>query len=408
MVIEASNLIYVSNFNVIGGLETYVYELAKKYHQYDIVVVYNSGHINQINRLKKYVKVIKNEPENRYKVKKCFVNYDRNILPQVEAEEVILLIHAMYKTQGIIPIQDDRIDKVYAVSEAAAKEYSELTGKYVKVVRNPLTMEKVEPSIFLISATRLTPEKGKDRMLKLAEAMDLVGIKYTWLIFTNDTIPINNPNVVYMKPRLDIRPFMAAIKGRGYGVQLSDCEGDCYFTRECESLGVPLIVTPIPSFKEQGLVEGKNCYYMPFNMKDIDINRIRNIPSYEGYTRDDEWKEVLVKKKSKYKGEQIMRFTVEATNKYEESNIYDSELTKAAREKDENAKEVIPKKGFQWEVSEARKNLLVSKGFAIVIEPKKVDIKVNTEEAPIGEIVEQAIKRPKKETAVKKTKKKAK
>lgn len=78
--------------------------------------------------------------------------------------------------------------------------------------------------------------------------------------------------------------------------------GDCYFTRECEALGVPLLVTPIPSFKEQGLEEGKNCYYIPFDVEKFDVKKIVNkIPQYEGYIKEDGWKKILAKGKTKYK-----------------------------------------------------------------------------------------------------------
>ena len=389
MVIEASNLIYISNFNIIGGLETFIYELAKKYHKYDIAVVYNTGYENQIKRLKKYVRVIKNEPGNKYKAKKCFINYDTNILNQVEADEIIMIIHAMYKTQNINPCLDKRITGYYAVSEAAKKEFEQISGRKVKVARNPLSVEPEEPAITLISATRLTKEKGKDRIIKLAEEMEKAGIKYTWLIFTNDTMPIKNPNIVYMKPRLDVRPFIAGIKGHGYGVQLSDCEGDCYFTRECEALGVPLIVTPIPSFIEQGLKEGINCYFMPFNMKDININRIRQIPQYQGYLNDDNWEKYLVKKKSKYQEGKMKKFRVEATDKYEKDSISDSELN------------TYPKEGFKWIVSEERKDLLEKNGFVKVIEEIK-------DEPKKEQVVEVAVEKPKKETTARKTRKKTK
>lgn len=53
-------------------------------------------------------------------------------------------------------------------------------------------------------------------MIKLAELLDEAKVKYLWLVFTNDTKAISNPNIVYMKPRLDIRPFLASLKGRGY------------------------------------------------------------------------------------------------------------------------------------------------------------------------------------------------
>ncbi len=58
-------------------------------------------------------------------------------------------------------------------------------------------------------------------MIKLANALDRNGIDYIWYIFTNDTNAINNPNIIYMKPRLDVRFW---IKRADYLVQLSDTE----------------------------------------------------------------------------------------------------------------------------------------------------------------------------------------
>lgn len=303
--IECVNLFYISNFNSIGGVETYIYELARKYNKYDITVIYNSGDINQIMRLKKYVRVRQYNGE-KIKCKKAFFNYETNIIDNIDADEYIQLIHAMFKTQGIKPVNNSKITRYLCVSESAGAEWEELTGIKCELCRNPLeiTNEEKKDALMLISATRLTQEKGKERMKILAKELDKNNISYLWLVFTNDTQVIDNPNIVYMQPRLDIRPYIASIKGKGYGVQLSDCEGDCYFTRECEALGIPLLVTPIPSFKEQGLKESINCYYLPFNMEKIDINKIvNNIPSYEPFKTKDNWDKLLVKKKNTYQEE---------------------------------------------------------------------------------------------------------
>ena len=42
--ITGTNVFYVSNFNVIGGTETYIYELTRKYKDLDITVIYKTGH----------------------------------------------------------------------------------------------------------------------------------------------------------------------------------------------------------------------------------------------------------------------------------------------------------------------------------------------------------------------------
>ena len=349
MQIESKNIFFVSNFNVIGGVETFIFELARKYRNYDITVIYKTGDINQINRLKKYVRVIKFNNQ-KFKCEKAFFNYETSIIDSIEAKEYIQIIHAMFKTQvNLTPRIHPKITKYLCVSEKAGQEWEELTGFKPILCRNPLTIaeEEKQPILYLISATRLTIEKGKNRMIKLAQKLDEAGVKYLWLIFTNDTKAIDNPNIIYMPPRLDIRPFIAGIKDKGYGVQLSDCEGDCYFTRECEGLGVPLIVTPIPSFKEQGLINGKNCYYVPFDMKDIPIEDIINkIPKYESYVRGDIWNEILEPGESTYQEELNTLYKVEALETYQEHNTKDVELG------------FVPEPGYRWMVNKERFEIL--------------------------------------------------
>ena len=302
--LEATNIFYVSNFNVIGGVETYIYELAKKYHQYDMVVVYKTGDKNQLKRLSELVRVHQYKG-GLLKCKKFFCNYENDLVDKVEAEEYIQVVHALFITNKITPRINPKINRYLAVSNAAAKEFYELTGIKPEVCRNPLTIDKEPEVLYLLSATRLTREKGKERMRILAEELDKKGINYIWLVFTNDKEAIDNPNMIFITPRLNIRSVIKSIKGKGYGVQLSDCEGDCYFTRECEALGVPLIVTPIPSFKEQNLIEGKNCYYVPFDMKELNVERFLNIPSYEGYMVEDVYDKIIVKEKSNYEVENM-------------------------------------------------------------------------------------------------------
>lgn len=359
--IEHANLIYMPYLNVIGGTEQFVYELAKKYYMYDIAVIYKEGHPKQLERLKKYVRVIHYEKQ-KFKCKKLFCNYATDICKDVEAEEYIQVIHAMYKTNKLRPVNEPLITKYLAVSNVAKQEYEELTGIKCEVFRNPLTFteEDKEKPILLISATRLTREKGKERMITLANMLDAAGIKWLWLIFTNDTSVIDHPNIAYMKPRLDIRPYLQLAT---YGVQLSDCEGDCYFTRECEALGIPLIVTPIPSFEEQGLIEGKNCYYLPFDMN-TNIERISEVPTYKGYIGEDHWEDILDHTRTNYKEEVNMKFKVRALSTYKELECTDSELGR------------IPAAGEEFEVSGERLEILLgnnkhNRAFVEKVEEKK-------------------------------------
>lgn len=284
----------------------------------------------------------------------------------------------MFKTNRITPRINPKITQYFAVSEIAAKEWEELTGIKAKVVRNPLQVleEEKKPILFLVSATRLTREKGKDRMEALGRMLNANGIEYLWLIFTNDDSAIDNPNIVYVKPRLNVRNYLSGLKNTGnvYGVQLSDCEGDCYFTRECEALGIPLLITPLPSFEEQGLKDGVNCYYLPFDMKDIDIDKIVNkIPKYDPYVREDKWRNELIDIKSTYKEEE-MKVKVKCTYSYD-----DVELGKTVA------------LGDEWIVDKDRAKVLLENPYHLV------EVVEYIEEPK----VEKAIAKPKTEKAVK-------
>ena len=220
-------------------------------------------------------------------------------------------------------------------------------------------------------------------MIRLAEELDKAGINYLWLVFTNDINAIDNPNVIYVKPRLNIRPYIQSIKGKGFGVQLSDCEGDCYFTRECEAIGLPLIVTPVPSFKEQGLVEGKNCYYVPFDMVDVNVNRFLNIPTYEGYIGTDKWLDILDKSKSTYKEELNMKYKVEALSTYEEYNVTDTGLG------------YVPSAGETFIVDKNRLDVLLGENdnnrvYVKVLEEIKDEVTEEVVQAVANAIVEEA------------------
>ena len=291
-----TNVFYIPHFNVIGGIETYMYELAKKYHKYDITVVYSDGDYKQIARLSKYVRVIKYNG-GIIKCKRLFIMYRCN-LDIFEAEHIIQITHADYKAQNLTPNKDSRINEHYAVSKAVAETYEEVSGLPTKVCYNPLSVDKPKKVLKLISATRLTKEKGKDRMTILANALTKANIPFLWLVFTNDRNAIDNPNVIYMNPRLDIRDFIA---GSDYLVQLSDTEAWSYSVLESLVLGTPVIVTPIPCFEEMGIKSGINGYVLPFDMKDIPINDIyNNIPKFEFKAPKDIYDKLLIKEPSTY------------------------------------------------------------------------------------------------------------
>ncbi len=283
------NIFYFPNINSIGGVESFFYYIAKKYKDRDITVYYRSGDNAQLKRLSEYVRVKKFKGE-RIECEKAFFNYSLDIIDYVDAKEYIQIIHADYEAMQLMPKHNRKITKYIGVSELACEAFKKKTGLNIELCYNPLEIDKPKKVLNLISATRLTKEKGKQRMIQLADALDKAGIKYIWTVFTNDINAIDNPNVVYMKPKLDIIDYIA---NADYLVQLSDSEAYCYSVVEALKVGTPVIVTKCSVFTEIG-VNSSNGFMLDFNMDNIPVKDIyKGLPKFKYTPPEDNWNNVL-------------------------------------------------------------------------------------------------------------------
>ena len=335
-----TNIYYFYCISDIGGTETFLYELAKKYKDYDLTIFYRYADEKQLERLKKYVRCVKFINQDIY-CEKAFFNYGIDIIEKVHAKEYCFVVHADYEDQlkrgqiKQIPTHP-KINRYIAVSQHAAKAFSRISGKKCEVCYNPLEIRKPNKILHLISATRLSREKGKARLIQLMNLLDKANIKYEWTIFTNDADRIENPHIIYKDPKLDI---LDEIAEADHLVQLSDNESFCYSVVEALCAGTPVLVTPCPVFTELGLRDGKNCYFLPFDMKDVDVNKIySNIPKFEYQPPQDRWDDLFIHTPNPWPKERDKIYTVKATSAYEDRKIRDGQLNH------------IPKRGECWQV----------------------------------------------------------
>lgn len=141
------------------------------------MIYYKSGDKKQIERLKKFVKVKKYKNEI-IECEKAFFNYNASIIDNVIAKEYYMIIHADYKAQGVEPPMISKITKYIGVSQAVCDSFTELTGKPCELCYNPISIDPPKRVLKLVSATRLTKEKGRQRMIKFAEILDKANIPY--------------------------------------------------------------------------------------------------------------------------------------------------------------------------------------------------------------------------------------
>lgn len=288
---------WVNNINEIGGVETFLFEIAKKYWMRDIEIYYRYADLTQLNRLRRYVRCVHLKDRMTIKCDTIITNYDTTICDRTEAKHYYCIIHSDHLTQKTLPVLNDKIDKYFGCSENACENFTKITGLPCELLVNPLTVEKPQRVLHLLSATRLSPEKGKERMIALNRALDEASIPYLWTIFTNDKEAIDNKNIVYMEPRLDIRDYIA---DADYLVQLSSSEARSYSVSEALALGTPCIVSEHPSFRYQGVSE-KTGYILPYDMSDIPVEDIyRKIPKFEPIKINDRYGEIIDNSKTTY------------------------------------------------------------------------------------------------------------
>lgn len=357
-----ANIYYFRNINRIGGTEQFLYEIAKKYHKYNLAILYDEADFYQLKRLKKLVRCIRRKPGEKYYATKAFYNFNIDAIEQIEAEEHIFVCHAIYQELGYQPpIGHHKITKIVGVSEYA-KEQIELQEKIQgvdkPVVRcyNPLSLEKPDKVVRLISASRLEDRtKGGERTIKLIKALDdycnETGRHYLWTIFTN-SMPnmIESPNVVIMKPRADVRPYIA---DSDFMVQISNnMETYCYSLNEALGYGVGVVRTPLSVAeelkipKEAEIVLDWDCGNISEVVKKIFEDR----KEFSYKPPKDGWDKLLVKELSNYE------YKEEPVKIKPIRNYYDLELGV-------NVSSWTP----AWGVSEDRAKTLVDKGLVRVL-----------------------------------------
>lgn len=309
-----ANIYYFRRISRIGGTEQFLYEIAKKYHGTGLAILYDEADTDQLLRLRALVRCIRRQPGQTYKAKRAFYNFNLEALPQIEADEHIFVCHAIYQhISQIPPLNHPKLTRWIGVSEYACRElkrYGEALGVNIKpeLCYNPLELEPMTRVLRIISACRLDDKvKGGDRTLRLIEALDRYsersGRNYIWTIYTNSTnMLIRSPNVALMKPRVDIRPYIA---DSDWLVQLSnDMESYCYSINEALGYGVRIVRTPLSVAKELNIPKQAElvCDWEMANADEVakQMFEMDHLPFHYEPPRDG-WNKLLAKGKSTYK-----------------------------------------------------------------------------------------------------------
>lgn len=314
--IKHDNIVYVRDISPIGGVETYVYELIKKYKDLDIAVVCRTIDNKQRKRLKEMcpVYVFHNEP---IECKVAIINYDTTIIDYLPKEiwkenlkdkdprGIYQGVHADYTHPAMGPLpQDPRIKEYLCITEEQIDKFPLMTkATNYRLCRNPLTLEDTKKPLVICSPTRLTKEKGGDLMLELANRLDKL-TPFVWFVITTEEYLDNpifeNRNVVYVKSRLDVDFYL---RMADWVVLPSKCEGDSYTIREALYRGIPIVARHLKYFDEYGIKDGKNALFITEDNVDKVAERMLKPLKFTFKPIEDGYGDILIKGESHYKKE---------------------------------------------------------------------------------------------------------
>jgi len=321
--IKTQVVLYRTEIDAIGGIETFIYSFCKQMSKYyDITVVCNSIAIEQLGRLVEICPVVKNNPSVPIFCDTLIVNSINEQIPRnISFKKSVQMVHCTKQNNWRVP--QDR-DVIVNVSQASKDSFGD-EAKNGIVIHNLTVPERTHKALLLVSALRVGAEDklGNDqRCIKFAHMLEQAGIEYMWLYFGNKPMRNAPENMIYGGLKQNIKPYIAKAD---YLVQLSGAEAFSYSLLESLELQTPVIVTPLEQNKDMGIIDGENAYIVPFEVEGFDVKKILKIPKFE-YKHDNasivkQWRDLLGNSKPTRKYKPKKEVEIETVKEYKDLQL---------------------------------------------------------------------------------------
>lgn len=264
------NVIYVGGGcnGTFNGYISWIKNIGRCFgNDFEVTILYDAIPTITLNVFLKYFKCIKYNHEVDYLCERLLLThstyyYKKNIFA---LESNYMFIHAsMGDYQEARRYKDDIYNRYIAVSQFAAKKaVGYFPTDNIEYLLNPFVIDEdlLKPHLKLVSAQRSAPVKRPERIEILASIFDELEIPYTWNVFMDKNENTNKNGLIYRRRVVNPLPYVA---DADYFVLLSDSEALPYSALEALTLNTKVIVTPLESFKELGVVDNDNGYVIPF------------------------------------------------------------------------------------------------------------------------------------------------
>jgi glycosyltransferase involved in cell wall biosynthesis len=243
---------------------------------HEVIYIYEATESEErLEEMRRYCEVVKNEGQ----VVECDLCIFSSVFRgahQIKAKKYIQVVHTEYHKWNI-KYKPVEADLHVSVGQAAADSLKQHYGVDSVVIPNMPDIVETKSALNLVTASRIRPKKGFERIIALSKALEDASIPFSWQIYGEgiksyvEGIKTElSPHVQFCGNRNDIYPYM---KAADYVVQLSDNEGYCYSVAEALQVGTPVIVTAWEGV-EQLVEDNVNGIVLNMDMTNIDVNKI--------------------------------------------------------------------------------------------------------------------------------------
>lgn len=299
---------YYHHVNVIGGVEIAILNLIEKlYKEYHITIAYSAADSSHemLIRMSEYADIINlnNRSLEVDTVVYCSIYCQKD---KIKANKELRWLHGCL-TDMKVKLPKEKIDNYISVGKVCKQQldeqltgqesiliYNELNSKIYELAKNKLPKTN---KLSLVTVSRISREKGFERMLKISEYLKANKIDYVWDIIGSgydkkyeESIKKQAPENWIFHGKLE-NPF-PYIKSADFLLQLSDYEAFGFVLLEALVLGTNVITTDYSSASE--MINEKNGYIIKKDLSDFttDIFKKKEF-IHEHKSGFEKWKELL-------------------------------------------------------------------------------------------------------------------
>lgn len=298
------------HINAIGGVEIAILNLIKKLKEHYLITVaytYNDSDFEMLNRMSKHAEVVNLNYES-LEVDTVIYCSIYCIKDNIRASKEFRWVHGCL-TDMKCKLPKENISEYISVGRVCKEQldaqlkdqestliYNELNSDILKLSKEKIKGKK--HPLHLVTVSRISPEKGFERMLKISEQLTKNKIDYIWDIVGAGYNKAYEKKIIELAPKewnftgqLE-NPF-PYIKRADFLLQLSDYEAFGYVLLEALVLGTTVITTDYSSASE--MINETNGHIIKKDLSDYNVNIFEQKKefSHEHKTSIKQWQKLL-------------------------------------------------------------------------------------------------------------------